>query len=103
MPRTDDHDAGRVPFALRRAKFPSPVLAVLRTLDQAGHRSWIVGGAVRDVMLGRKRSGTDLDVATPARPEQVMALFPKVIPTGVEHGTVTVLSRRIPVEVTTFR
>ena len=93
----------RPPLALVRAFLPAPVLDVLRTLDAAGHRSWLVGGAVRDVLLGRTRAGRDYDVATPARPEQVMALFRKVIPTGIEHGTVTVLQRGTPVEVTTFR
>jgi tRNA nucleotidyltransferase (CCA-adding enzyme) len=91
------------PAALVRATFPAPVLDVLRTLGGAGHRSWLVGGAVRDLLLERPRTATDFDVATPARPEAVQRLFPKVIPTGIEHGTVTVLSRGEPVEVTTFR
>ena len=94
---------GHVPVALARSRFPRAVLDVLNGLDAAGFRSWLVGGAVRDVMLRRQRTANDLDVATPARPEQVMALFPKVVPTGVEHGTVTVISRGVPVEVTTFR
>lgn len=93
----------RPPAALLRARFPGPVLEVLRRLDQAGHRSWLVGGAVRDVLLGRRRDGADFDVATPARPEAVTALFRKVIPTGLEHGTVTVITPGGPVEVTTFR
>ncbi|GEJ57153.1 CCA tRNA nucleotidyltransferase [Anaeromyxobacter diazotrophicus] len=95
----------RVPAALRRARFAPAVLEVLRRLDAAGHRSWLVGGAVRDLLLRRRRlDPADLDVATPARPEQVSALFEKVIPTGVEHGTVTVLGPGgVPVEVTTFR
>jgi tRNA nucleotidyltransferase (CCA-adding enzyme) len=92
-----------VPAALARAAFPAPALDVLRTLAEAGHRSWLVGGAVRDLLLHRPRTATDFDVATPARPEEVMRLFRKVIPTGVEHGTVTVLARGEPVEVTTFR
>jgi tRNA nucleotidyltransferase (CCA-adding enzyme) len=91
------------PDALARAVFPDALLEVLRTLGAAGHRSWLVGGAVRDALLGRERAEGDLDVATPATPQQVSALFPKVIPTGVEHGTVTVISRGVPVEVTTFR
>lgn len=92
------------PPALREARFPEPVLEVLRTLARAGHRSWVVGGAVRDLLLGRVRHGAaDVDIATPARPEQVSALFRKVIPTGAEHGTVTVLAGGEPIEVTTFR
>ncbi len=93
----------RPPRALLQASFPTAVVEVLRTLDAAGHRSWLVGGAVRDLLLGRSRGVRDHDVATPARPEQVRALFRKVIPTGIEHGTVTVLQRGTPVEVTTFR
>ena len=92
-----------VPDALARAAFPAPVLDVLRRLAGAGHRSWLVGGSIRDLLLARARIAADFDVATPARPEEVMALFPKVIPTGIDHGTVTVLAQGEPVEVTTFR
>jgi len=92
----------RVPAALARATLPAPVLAVLRRLAAAGHRSWVVGGAVRDILL-RREHGADFDVATPARPEEVTALFRRVVPTGIAHGTVTVLSSGHPVEVTTFR
>lgn len=93
----------RVPAALVRAAFPEPVLAVLRTLDAAGHRSWLVGGAVRDILLARRRDGLDFDLATPATPDEVSRLFPRVIPTGIDHGTVTVLVGKEKVEVTTFR
>jgi tRNA nucleotidyltransferase (CCA-adding enzyme) len=80
------------------------VLGVLTRLQAAGHRSWVVGGAVRDLLLRRPRSPLDFDLATPAEPQQVMALFPRVIPTGLEHGTVTVLTPdKLKVEVTTFR
>ena len=95
----------RVPAALVRATgaLPRPLLDVLRRLGDAGHPSWIVGGAVRDLLLHRPREATDFDVATPATPREVMALFPKVVPTGVEHGTVTVISGGLAIEVTTFR
>ncbi len=92
-----------LPDALARASFPEEVLHVLRRLGAAGYRSWLVGGAVRDLLLHRGRDANDFDVATPALPEQVAALFPKVIPTGIEHGTVTVLVSGEPIEVTTFR
>jgi tRNA nucleotidyltransferase (CCA-adding enzyme) len=92
-----------LPPRLAAARFPEPVLHVLCTLDGAGYRSWLVGGAVRDLLLDRPRTATDHDVATPARPEAVVALFPKVIETGIEHGTVTVLAGGVAVEVTTFR
>ena len=92
-----------VPAALARARFPAPVLEVLRQLGKAGHRSWLVGGAVRDLLLHRPRPAADFDVATPAHPEEVVRLFQRVIPTGVAHGTVTVLLSGEHVEVTTFR
>ncbi len=93
----------RVPAALARAELPPEILKVLRTLASAGHRSWIVGGAVRDLLLHRSRESNDYDLATPATPREVTTLFRKVIPTGIEHGTVTVLEAGHAVEVTTFR
>ena len=87
---------------------PSDVLAVLRGLRAAGKQAWIAGGAVRDLVrqaegLYRGRPPEDFDVATDALPDQVAKLFPRVIPTGIQHGTVTVLSGEHQVEVTTFR
>ena len=84
-------------------KWPIPAgvnrcLEVLRRVGQAAHP---VGGCVRDLLLGRRPG--DYDVCTSARPEQVMALFERTIPTGIQHGTVTVLTEDGPVEVTTFR
>jgi len=95
----------RVPSALARARasLPGPIVDVLRRLGEAGHRSWIVGGAVRDLLLHRPRENADFDIATPARPPEVTALFRKVVPTGIEHGTVTVVIGGFAVEVTTFR
>lgn len=90
---------------MRRADIPEPILAVLHTLDQAGHHGVVVGGAVRDALLGL--DGVDWDVASDATPDEVVKLFPRTIPTGIEHGTVTVLSgrgdQRHAVELTTFR
>ncbi len=87
---------------------PGDVLAVLRGLRAAGMQAWLAGGAVRDLVrqaegLHRGRPPEDFDVATDALPEAVAKLFPKVIPTGIQHGTVTVLSGEHKVEVTTFR
>lgn len=93
-----------LPPTLASAEIPAPILSVLRRLGEAGHRSWIVGGAVRDLLLGRPRhEDADFDLATPATPPQVMRLFRRTIPTGIEHGTVTVLEGGHHVEVTTFR
>jgi tRNA nucleotidyltransferase (CCA-adding enzyme) len=86
---------------------PEDVLGVCRRLREAGHEAHLVGGGVRDLLLGRAPS--DFDIATSARPEAVMALFGQryAIPTGLQHGTVTVLAggpqKPRPVEVTTFR
>ncbi|MDO3409638.1 CCA tRNA nucleotidyltransferase [Saccharibacillus sp. CPCC 101409] len=74
---------------------------ILRTLEQAGHEACWVGGCVRDELIGRPVN--DMDIATSARPEEVTALFERTVPTGIEHGTVTVVLEKRPFEVTTFR
>jgi tRNA nucleotidyltransferase (CCA-adding enzyme) len=82
-------------------KIPAPVNDVLYELDTHGHRAFIVGGCVRDTLLGREPK--DWDVATSATPDELLKIFPKCIPTGIKHGTVTVVSDGMHVEVTTFR
>jgi tRNA nucleotidyltransferase (CCA-adding enzyme) len=87
-------------------EIPGDVLDVCRRLREAGFEAHLVGGGIRDLALGRKPK--DFDVATDARPEQIMSLFGArfAIPTGLEHGTITVLAGAPPgrpVEVTTFR
>ena len=94
------------PAALERlrAEVPPDVLAICRRLREAGHQAHLVGGGVRDMLIGRPPA--DFDLATDARPEAVVALFGTTfaIPTGLKHGTITVLSEtRRPIEVTTFR
>lgn len=74
---------------------------IIRTIERAGGEAYIVGGAVRDMLL--KRSPGDYDLATSLLPQDVMKLFPVVIPTGLDHGTVTVVIDHLPFEVTTFR
>ena len=74
---------------------------IIKTLERAGFEARYVGGCVRDTLLGRPIH--DWDVTTSALPEQVLALFPRTVPTGLQHGTVTVLSDSGPVEVTTYR
>jgi tRNA nucleotidyltransferase/poly(A) polymerase len=74
---------------------------IARKLEDAGHDTWAVGGAVRDVLLGRP-SG-DWDLATRARPADVQKLFRRTVPLGVEHGTVGVMKDGTLYEVTTFR
>lgn len=86
---------------LEPSRVPAPVLALIRRLQDAGHRAYAVGGAVRELLRGIDTA--EWDVATSARPEQVTALFPRVVPTGLKHGTVTVPTEAGPCEVTTFR
>ncbi|MBL8723119.1 MAG: HD domain-containing protein [Planctomycetes bacterium] len=83
------------------AKVPAAVHFLLRRLRERGHRGWIVGGCVRDLLRGLQPK--DWDIATDARPEQVVAAFDHVIATGLQHGTVTVLVGTEPFEVTTLR
>lgn len=79
--------------------------AVCAMLEDAGHQALLVGGCVRNALLGVPVS--DIDIATDARPEQVIALAEasdrKAIPTGIEHGTITVVEDDTPFEITTFR
>jgi tRNA nucleotidyltransferase (CCA-adding enzyme) len=88
---------------------PSDVRELCQRLKEGGHRSWIVGGCVRDELLRQEHGAEgphaagDWDIATSARPEQVTKLFRRVIPTGIQHGTVTVLMGKQQYEVTTLR
>ncbi|MFC4768961.1 CCA tRNA nucleotidyltransferase [Effusibacillus consociatus] len=75
--------------------------SVLYQLEQAGFQAYLVGGCVRDMLLGN--SPDDYDVATNALPSEVQELFPRTVPTGIRHGTVTVLMGDERIEVTTFR
>lgn len=80
---------------------PSDVLSVLHTLEIAGYATWAVGGCVRDWLRGVPAQ--DFDLATTCPAERVLAFFPQCRPTGLAYGTVTVLTDRRPVEVTTLR
>ena len=85
-----------------RPSAPPNVREIARTLENAGHDTWAVGGAVRDVLMGRP-SG-DWDLATSAHPKDVRRIFRRTVPLGVEHGTVGVLAKDGTMyEVTTFR
>ncbi|KIT17013.1 CCA tRNA nucleotidyltransferase [Jannaschia aquimarina] len=83
----------------------APTQAVLKLLEDAGHDALAVGGCVRNSLLGAPVA--DIDIATDARPERVIDLAEqnglRVIPTGLDHGTVTVMSGGLPHEITTFR
>ena len=82
-------------------KPPKYVIQVLFTLQSRGWPAYLVGGCVRDMLLGVRPH--DWDVCTGAPPELVMEIFPGALPTGIQHGTVTVCVRSHQVEVTTFR
>ena len=82
-----------------------PTQAVMEMLEAGGHRALAVGGCVRNALLGEPV--TDIDIATDARPDRVTELAVaaglKAVPTGIDHGTITVVADGIPHEVTTFR
>jgi putative nucleotidyltransferase with HDIG domain len=83
-------------------RIPPRVLGLCRRLQENGREAYLVGGSVRDLLRGREVH--DWDVATDAPPPEVQRLFPRTIPTGIKHGTVTVIVEDgLAVEVTTYR
>lgn len=82
-------------------KIPETFYRILSTLEQAGFEAWLVGGCVRDMLLGLEPH--DYDITTSALPEQTAALFKKTVRTGEKYGTVTVIMDGAKAEVTTFR
>ena len=80
---------------------PDSVQSILRNLEERGYEGFVVGGAVRDFLMGEKPH--DWDIATNAQPEQVKELFPKVLDTGIKHGTVTAMVGGEGYEITTYR
>ncbi|MEO0322005.1 MAG: hypothetical protein AAF447_03540 [Myxococcota bacterium] len=87
--------------ALHPEAVPAPVRAVCSRLAERGHGAWVVGGCVRDLLRGAEVA--DWDICTTARPEQVRRAFRRTVPTGLQHGTVTVLHEGEGYEVTTLR
>lgn len=80
---------------------PKHAQTIIQTLNKNGFEAYVVGGCVRDSILGL--SPADWDITTSARPEQVKALFSKTIDTGIKHGTVTIMIGKEGYEVTTYR
>lgn len=80
---------------------PPKVNRIIETLEAAGYEAYVVGGCVRDSILGREPD--DWDVTTSALPMEVKALFPITIDTGLQHGTVSILMDKETFEVTTYR
>lgn len=82
---------------------PQDVALILRLLRQVDHLAYVVGGCVRDALLGR--TPKDWDICTSATPEEMQRIFSgyHVVETGLKHGTLTVVLHHVPYEVTTFR
>ena len=80
---------------------PSKIKDFCSVFKNSGYSCYLVGGAVRNLIRGIKPA--DFDFATDALPEDMIKMFRKVIPTGIEHGTVTILYKGMQFEVTTFR
>ncbi|PKL06398.1 MAG: polynucleotide adenylyltransferase [Spirochaetae bacterium HGW-Spirochaetae-9] len=83
-------------------RIPEEIRHIAETVRNTGKKAYIVGGALRDYFL-RRPVINDYDMATDASPQEITSLFPRVIPTGIKHGTVTILAGRYAVEMTTFR
>lgn len=82
---------------------PTSVETVLRELKDNGYEGFVVGGACRDIIMGKEPH--DWDIATSAKPEQAIEVFKdfEVLPTGLQHGTVTIMVEDVPIEVTSYR
>lgn len=88
---------------MKEITVPAQVLKILQTLEASGYEAYIVGGCVRDQLLGNWPQ--DWDIATSAIPEQTMECFKEfdIATDGKKHGTVTVISKKRPYEITTYR
>ena len=84
-----------------KIKMPVQAQKIIKRLEEAGHEAYIVGGCVRDSILGKHPA--DWDITTSASPVEIKELFSYTIDTGIEHGTVTVMADHQPFEVTTYR
>ena len=84
-------------------QLPAPVASLLARLNGAGFSAYVVGGCVRDTLLGLQPH--DWDICTSALPEQMQQVFHDLhtVETGLKHGTLTVVVDHVPYEVTTFR
>ncbi|MCB2355116.1 CCA tRNA nucleotidyltransferase [Clostridium estertheticum] len=81
---------------------PNDVKVILDTLKNNGYESYIVGGSVRDATIG-KAVPKDYDITTNALPEEIIKIFDRTVPTGIKHGTITVMVNGEGYEVTTYR
>ncbi|NLK38586.1 MAG: CCA tRNA nucleotidyltransferase [Epulopiscium sp.] len=86
---------------MKQPMLPKDVFLIINQLNEAGHEAYIVGGCVRDCILGREPK--DWDITTSAEPEEVKGIFSHTFDTGIQHGTVTVVLHKTNYEVTTYR
>lgn len=86
-----------------KMRIPPHIQMVLDRLNEQGYDAFVVGGCVRDALLGKQAD--DWDVCTSALPKQIVSCFSdmRTVPTGIEHGTITVIPGNEPIEITTFR
>lgn len=84
-----------------KISIPYKARLILNKLKKHGFSAYVVGGCVRDSILGKKPN--DWDITTNAKPNDIISIFKHTVPTGLKHGTVTVLIDNTPFEVTTFR
>lgn len=86
---------------MEKIKVPEQAKKIIEVFQTHGFEAYVVGGCVRDSLLGREPE--DWDITTNASPQQTKQLFGRTVDTGIEHGTVTVLSGGESFEVTTYR
>ena len=84
-----------------KIQIPAAAQEIVEKLCEHGYEAYLVGGCVRDMLLGREPG--DWDITTSAKPEEVKAVFRRTVDTGIQHGTVTVMMGKEGYEVTTFR
>lgn len=84
-----------------RITLPTTVRELLKKIQEAGYEAYVVGGCVRDSLMGERPQ--DWDITTSALPMQIKDIFPRTIDTGIQHGTVTVMVNHVGYEVTTYR
>lgn len=82
-------------------RVPADAEQIIEKLNEHGFEAYVVGGCVRDSLLGKEPE--DWDITTSAKPEEVKTIFSRTIDTGIQHGTVTVMLNRQGYEVTTYR
>lgn len=82
-------------------RLPKGVDHIIRELNRHGFEAYVVGGCIRDILLGLLPK--DWDIATSANPEAVMSIFRKTVPTGIKHGTIEVMTEDGAYDVTTYR